>query len=273
MRYLSLSQNSLRIEHVCIASLFLIVAIILIAIISNHIYIHKLNKRVEQKAQDLYDKMVQDTKEMKRNIENESMEYIKNALDAAVAEIANKSMEKNSKKDLATTFAKLRESIKDNTSNVMNNTGAIRIAVYLFHNGTKTTHGIDFFKFSCICEKVVAGSGVKEQSMNQSNIPVNLFDPMLDSLINNGRYIIIKSEDLENTNQRIFISSPKINYSQAVGIFDNKNNLLGFVLAEMDKTYNKHSVNEEYLSLKSFVAQIVPALAYSDYISVTEKNN
>jgi len=271
MRYLFLSQDTLRIEHICILCLFLLVAIIIAIIISNKRYLDVLNKRVDQRAEDLYNKMLEDTNKMKQIIENESMDYIKSTLDAAIFEIANKSLQKDTKKDLATMFARLRESIKDNTSNVMNNTGAIRIAVYLFHNGTKTTHGIDFFKFSCICEKVVAGSGVKEQSINQSNIPVNLFDPMIASLINNGRYIIINSEDLKNTNQRIFISSPKINYSQAVGIFDNKNNLLGFVLAEMDKTYNKHSAHEEYISLKSFVAQIVPALAYSDYINITEK--
>ena len=65
-------------------------------------------------------------------------------------------------KNLMGIFMKLKDSIKENCITTMNKIGAVRIAIYLFHNGTHTTHGLSFFKMSCMCEKVVIGSGVKE---------------------------------------------------------------------------------------------------------------
>jgi hypothetical protein len=169
-------------------------------------------------------------------------------------------------RDLFNTFVKLRDSIKENCMNTMHDTKACRLAVYLLHNGSSSTHGVRFFKMSCICEKVAIGSGIREQSIEHSNIPINLFDDMVEKLINDGKYIIVNDDELNNRNCRIFISAQKIKYSQAVAIFDLNNNILGFVLAEMDHPYDRDIALQEKEKIDVFVNQLVPILSYSEYV-------
>jgi len=195
--------------------------------------------------------------------------FVQNIIDS------NKSLQMNYErkptKDLFATFVKLRNSIKDNCTQAMNKIGAERIAIYLFHNGNQSTHGIKFFKISCICEKVNIGSGVREQALDQSNIPINLFDDTINNLIDNGRCIIINDDNIANSNNKIFISAKKIKYAQAISIFDNENNILGFVLIELSHEYDKNNADMEKYEVDRLIAQLVPILAYSDYTQAAIK--
>ena len=170
--------------------------------------------------------------------------------------------------DLFGKFVKLRDALKINCLTTMNSVNASRIAIYLFHNGMYSTHGISFFKMSCICEKVVVGSGIRERTIEHSNIPLNLFDNMINELIVNGEYIIKNSEDLRS-NHSILISSPKIKYAHAVSIYDSNNNILGFILIEMKCEYDEDYVLDETAQLKTLVSQVTPILTYSNYIDTT----
>lgn len=171
-------------------------------------------------------------------------------------------------KSLMNVFIKLRESIKENCVNTMNQIGAARIAIYLFHNGVHSTHGIDFFKMSCMCEKVTIGSGIRERMIEHTNIPINLFDEMIEKLLHNNRYIIMNNEEIQDNNHKIFISADKIRYTQLVTIYDINNNMLGFVAVEMDRPFSKDEADKEKEILDSLVKQLVPVLSYSDYMSI-----
>lgn len=174
----------------------------------------------------------------------------------------------NLEKDLIATFVKLREAIKESCISSMTKIGAVRLAIYLFHNGTRSTHGINFFKISCICEKVSVGSGVRERMFEHTNIPINLFDDMMVKLVNNNRYIIINNEDIENSNHKVFISADKVKYAQLIALYDLSNNLLGFVIAEMDHEYSKEVVDKEREELDDLADKISPVLSYSDYANI-----
>lgn len=184
-------------------------------------------------------------------------------------EIASDNITENySTKNLMSIFIKLRESIKENCVSTMNQIGAARIAIYLFHNGVHSTHGINFFKMSCMCEKVAIGSGIRERMIEHTNIPINLFDEMIEKLTNNNRYIIMNNETTQETNHKIFISADKINYTQLVSIYDINNNMLGFVAVEMDRPFSKDEADREKEILDELVRQLVPVLSYSDYTSI-----
>ena len=165
-------------------------------------------------------------------------------------------------------FVKLRESIKENCVSTMNQIGAARIAIYLFHNGIHSTHGINFFKMSCMCEKVAIGSGIRERMIEHTNIPINLFDEMIEKLIHDNRYIIMNNDELQDTNHKIFISADKINYAQLVTIYDINNNMLGFVAVEIDRPFSKDEADREKEILDELVKQLIPVLSYSDYTSI-----
>lgn len=174
----------------------------------------------------------------------------------------------DTKKDLMITFVKLRTAIKETCVTAMNEIGAARLAIYLFHNGTHSTHGVQFFKMSCICEKVAIGSGVKERMIEHTNIPINLFDDMIEKLNSYNRYIIMNDKDVHDTDHKLFISADKISYVQLVTIYDINNNMLGFVAAEMDTAYSKDTADTEKKVLNDLAKQLTPVLSYSDYTSL-----
>ena len=201
----------------------------------------------------------------------------KDSMTDLITKMVNQLLDANDKKqneaktndqDLMNIFIKLRESMQDYCKNAMDIIHADRLAIYLFHNGTHSTHGVKFFKLSCICENVKIGSGVREHSIEHSNVPLNLFDSMVDELIKNGEYIIINNEELKNSNHRIFISSDKIKYAIAEAIFDKNNVILGFVLIESSKDYNEEIIKEQKQELSKLVYQISPVLIYGDYIDI-----
>lgn len=171
-------------------------------------------------------------------------------------------------KNLINIFIKLREAIKENCVGSMNKIGAARIAIYLFHNGVRSTHGISFFKLSCICEKVAIGSGIRERMIEHTNIPINLFDDMIDKLITYNRYIIMNNDETQESNHKMFISADKIKYTQLIALYDINNNMLGFVAVEIDRPYSKDEADREKEILDELVKQLVPVLSYSDYFSI-----
>jgi hypothetical protein len=176
---------------------------------------------------------------------------------------------KHTNKNLANTFIKLRGALMHNCMETMQEISASRIAIYLFHNGTRSTHGLDFFKMSCICEEIKPGTGIREKLIEHSNIQINLFDNMIDKLITNGKYIIMNDEEQQLSGHRMFLSSKAVTYTQLVAIFDSGNNILGFVCAEMTHEYNRETVIKEKQDLDELIVQIVPVLSYSEYIDTT----
>lgn len=201
-----------------------------------------------------------------------------------MVEIANKMVDrmldidkkKNTKSepDLMKVFVKLKESMHDYCKYCMDNINADRLAIYLFHNGTHSTHGVKFFKVSCICENVRIGSGIREHSIEHSNIPLNLFDIMIDNLLKDGEYIIKNDGNLQYMNCRIFISSDKIKYAITEAIFDKNNVILGFVIIESSKDYDENNIDSQRQEIRKLISQISPILDYGDYININiEKTN
>lgn len=175
--------------------------------------------------------------------------------------------------DLQTTFDKLNRSIKDYCRQCMDTIKAQRLGIYLFHNGTYSLNGIHFFKMSCICEKVVIGSGTRERAIEHSSIPINLFDDMIAGLIEDGSYLITRPEDqtkLEASNMKIFFSSSKIKFIHTVAIYDNDNNIIGFVLAEMAQDYSEESIKFQRNTIKNLIDKITPVLLFSDYTEIEQ---
>lgn len=251
--------------------IFLIV--IIIAIIGLVLYIKRNNRLMSELLNEQNHEEFQEFKEtianMNKGLVDEIVDVLKD--DGEHSHSDKQEKLKDHQEELLNTFAKLRRVIKDDLYATMHHTGACRTALYLFHNGTRSTEGISFLKISCIGERTLVGSGVKEQILNHSNMPVNIFDNMYDKLIENGRYVVMNDEKTMQTSRAQFISASKIRYSQAIGIYDSSNNILGFVLAEFDHAYNKAASDTEYAVLKDFTKKISPILSFSEYADLTLK--
>ena len=169
-------------------------------------------------------------------------------------------------------FKKVGDIATDKLSNIMKDIDACRIAIYLFHNGTRTLSGFDFLKMTCIGEKIKIRSGIKEHMIEHANVNINILDDMYDNLFTSGRYIIINDANITHTNKAMFISSPLVLYSQLVALYDENNNIIGFLLAEFNHTYNKIISEDEYNILKEACAYLSPIFIYTDYTNLTLKS-
>ena len=171
--------------------------------------------------------------------------------------------------DLYNLFKKIKDISNTDLHDSMLTTKAVRIAIYLFHNGSKTPNGFSFLKLSCIGERIQPGSGIKEQILFHSNIMVNIYDTIYDELFNNGRALIINNGE-EEPDDTIFISSmTKTKYTQVVCIYDNNNNVVGFILAEFNHVYNKNIADDEYDKIKELCDKMTPVLSFTDYANLT----
>lgn len=242
--------------------LLLLILLLIIGIIFVIFYIKKLTQKFATSINNDYNNYKNELKEQNDIL----IKQLIKQLSEQNSSVATKN--NGSGKNLINIFVKLKEAIKENCIGAMNQIDAARIAIYLFHNGVRSTHGISFFKMSCICEKVAVGRGIRERMMEHTNIPINLFDEMIDNLTTYDRYIIMNNEEIQEANQKIFISADKINYTQLIALYDINNNMLGFIAVEMDRPYSKDEADREKEILDALVKQLVPVLSYSDYTSI-----
>lgn len=62
--------------------------------------------------------------------------------------------------NLVQVFLNINSSLKDALKDLSDDIGTSRISIYVFHNGVYSSHGLPFFKISCICEIVEKNCGV-----------------------------------------------------------------------------------------------------------------
>ena len=249
--------------------IFIGIFIIILTIIT--IYSMRKNKEFMKSLFDSQQSQINMIKDALTNISNTTKEQL-----STVSKINSEQEQHHyhaTVEEMLSVFDRIYSSIKDDLYVTMTSLKACRIALYLFHNGTKSVNGINFVKVSCVGEKILIGSGIKEQIAAQSNIPVNIFDDIYDNLIVNGKFIIIKDDNNIQSARVQFLSAPKITYSQGVCVYDTNNNALGFLLVEFDHPYNKLVCDKEYLEIKEMTNKFSPMLSFTNYANLTLKNN
>ena len=255
---------------ICFTILIFLVALAVLGVI---VYVHRNNELMKATLKNQNHKEFESFKDtiqkMNSGLVNNVIEILR---DKDTKPVEPKNGVKYTQQELLNTFSRLRDLIKGDLSDVIKTTKACRVALYLFHNGTKSTQGISFVKVSCIGEKIIVGSGIKERIIDHSALPINLFDDMINKLIENGKYIIINDSDVAQTNKAKFISNYRIRYVILTCLYDNNNNILGFVLGEFDHAYNKAISDKETEELKIFATKISPLLSFSEYAEVTLRN-
>ena len=143
--------------------------------------------------------------------------------------------------NLVKQFLNINSSIKGILRDIYDDFNASRIAVYVFHNGVYSSHGLPFFKISCICEIVRKNSGVIKNIDAHNSMPLQMFDNSISYLSKHGHMIVEDADDDENENVK---SSPVLcgmlksnNIKSAVGIalYDKEDNILGILIVEFNE--------------------------------------
>ena len=130
--------------------------------------------------------MVMQNKESQR-VQNENLKLLLEAIinknEADQQKVLEQQKEDSfDEKNLMDLYMKLNTKLKNECKDAMETLGSDRTAIYTFHNGSQNTHGLPFFKFSCICEYIAKGSGSRSKMKLHNSIPLNLLDDVMNTL-------------------------------------------------------------------------------------------
>lgn len=165
-------------------------------------------------------------------------------------------------KDLVGAYIDINMAFKDISRETLNALNCDRIAIYVFHNGNKSMHGLPFFKMSCIHEWTLHGSTTL-RGKSHTDMPLHLFNDFIENLY---RYGIYRTDDVNKGLQndpsiKEFVSFSDTKSLYLVAIKDNEGSLAGFVSAEFGEVNNFETDELKNKQIKIILDNMVSHIA------------
>lgn len=179
--------------------------------------------------------------------------------------------------DLVQIFLDINSNIKEILKDISDNINSSRAAVYVFHNGVYSSHGLPFFKTSCICEVIKKNCGVSKSIDLHSGLPLQMFDNNISYIYKNGKMTIL---DVNNEEDDLVHDAPVLvgmlknnNIKSATGIavYDHDNNILGILLVEFVEVQDSEFLHKAEEMLIEKASSLSPILEYSRIYNTTTK--
>lgn len=168
-------------------------------------------------------------------------------------------------KDIVGAYIDINMAFKDISRSTLVSLDCDRIAIYVFHNGNQSSHGLPFFKMSCIHEWTHHGINTF-RGKSHIDLPLHLFNDFMENLYQTGYY---KTEDVtkgiqDDPSLKEFISLSGTKSLYLVAINDNENSLAGFVSAEFNhvETFEQNELRGRQVKmiLDNMVSHIAPVI-------------
>lgn len=179
--------------------------------------------------------------------------------------------------DIVQVFLDINSSIKEILKDISDEINSSRIAVYVFHNGVYSSHGLPFFKTSCICEIIKKNCGVSKSINLHSGLPLQMFDNNISYIYKNGKMSIIDVDDEDNGlvhDAPVLVGMLKnnnIRSATGIAVYDHDNNILGILLTEFVELQNEEFLNNVENVLMEKALLLSPILEYSGIYNTTNK--
>jgi len=167
--------------------------------------------------------------------------------------------------DIIEIFTKLNEVFKEECKKINEKTGSSRSAIYVFHNGSISSHGLPFFKMTCVSEWIARGSGFQEQLSKHTNLNLALFSSLVEELYNNGDYVILRSPCEEMEPYTYAFMSEKAKTSIFTCVYDSNNRIMAFINSEFKEQLDEQTIDNVKTIMKNSCAKVQPVLEFSSY--------
>lgn len=209
--------------------------------------------------------------EFKKSADNNAETMMKAILDQQKSLIesmrAEKESENSNEKDLMDIFIKINNRLREDCKDALEVLNADRTAIYAFHNGSQSTHGLPFFKFSCICEYIQRGSGSTSKMNMHKSIPINLLDDIIGRLWKDGNYVHMALDEKDENN---FISKLLLQDNDKTcilyTIYDMESRPIGFIISEFsEESFTDEQIKEKKKYLRYLCDKVSPVLEFSSY--------
>ena len=103
------------------------------------------------------------------------------------------------KKNIVDIFLELNTVLKGTCKNTQEALGAGRVAVYVFHNGAVSSHGLPFFKMTCVSEWISRGSGFTVKIHEETNLPLSIFSSVVEHVRRSNTPHIYVQDEIKTT--------------------------------------------------------------------------
>ena len=108
-----------------------------------------------------------------------------------------------------------------------------RIAIYVFHNGTKAISGYPFIKFSCIYEYTNHNVEATIRGRNHKDVIIYEYSDLVNTLITDNEYVCSNIDNLDSQDQIVkFIAGSDVNSIYMRAIKSEDDDITGFTVAE-----------------------------------------
>lgn len=242
-----------------------IIAVFIVILLAMFAYIlrnnQKTNNQLIKQQQKLVDTLLSTKKDEEENNNNKPVQH-----STIVKE-----------PDIVQVFLDINSSIKEILKDISDEINSSRIAVYVFHNGVYSSHGLPFFKTSCICEIIKKNCGVSKSINLHSGLPLQMFDNNISYIYKNGKMSIIDVDDEDNGlahDAPVLVGMLKnnnIRSATGIAVYDHDNNILGILLAEFVELQNEEFLNNVENILIEKALLLSPILEYSGIYNTTNK--
>lgn len=182
-----------------------------------------------------------------------------------------KTKNKEEHKELVDIFIKMSIPIRSSLEFLASRSNADRTSVYVFHNGTNTSHGLPFIKISCLTEVMKRGTLVARKVLLHQGLPLSTFDKSISYLVSSQvGYILNNEEDDRFPAIKNMLSLSGILSAGFLALYDDDNNMLGVIVSEFTEVKTEEEMKSIIDIMKEESLKIIPVLDYADY---QEKNN
>lgn len=168
-------------------------------------------------------------------------------------------------KEIVAIFCQLNKSLKAECKKFLEETECDRIGIYVFHNGITSSHGLPFFKVSCVCESIKRGSGISSHIADSTNIPLSVFDDVIQILYTDGVVIVQNDKEDGFKSSSFYLEKDKSDTGIFTAIYDSMDNVMGFTLGEYRRGIEQEEINSDHELYKELCGRLRPVLEFSGY--------
>ena len=208
---------------------------------------------------------------VQKQVQDQQNEMFKAILEGLKTQSKQEQPREETHKDLIDTFTKINTPIRQVLESVAENTGADRTSVYVFHNGTNSTHGLPFVKVTCLTEVMRKGTLITRKVNTHNGLSVSMFDKSVPYLSKN-EYAIVSSLDSIADDYPVIknmLDTAGAKSAVFLGMYDTDQNMLGLMITEFEDVKTEDELNITLVDMRDGAKSITPILDYSDY----QKNN
>lgn len=204
-------------------------------------------------------------------IQTQNQTMFEAILDNLASSKEEKTKDKEEHKELVDIFIKMSIPIRSTLEVLADKLNADRTSVYVFHNGTNTSHGLPFIKISCLTEVMKRGTLVARKVLQHQGLPLSTFDKSISYLVSSQvGYILNNGEDDRFPAIKNMLMSAGVLSAGFLALYDDDNNMLGIIITEFATTKTEEEMESIIEVMKDESLKIIPVLDYADY---QEKKN